>query len=125
MPRPHDPAEVLVLADQAGEIYLIGRKSFALAAIDPDDAPPDGPPLRAIGTLDPTFPIATLGIRTVLGVPAPVVAVPGILDEGEAQLALDLDGGTALLAREMLENVRIRPADHDRVRAALKIAAGQ
>jgi hypothetical protein len=52
-------------------------------------------------------------------VPAPVIAVPGILDSGEAQPAIDMHGACALLARAMLDNVRLRPADHARVRAAL------
>lgn len=116
--------EVLVLVDAADGLYLIGRRFFSQAARSADEPSPDEPALRAIGLLDPAFPIASLGIRTVLGVPAPVFAEPGIMDDGAAVAALALDGTYALLSRTMLDNIRIRPSDRARVRAAL-VPAGQ
>src|SRR5438552_289615 len=108
---------VLVLVDEAGEIYLIGRQLFSRAALPAGEALPDEPALRAIGLLDPAFPIASLGIRTVLGVPAPVFAEPGIMDDGAAVPAIALDGTYVQLSRSMLDNIRIRPSDRARVRA--------
>jgi len=115
-----DPDAVLVLVGPEGEMFLLSRATLARTAVAEDElVSSDETALRVLGALDPAFRVADLGIRTLGGVPAPVIAAPGILDDGEARLTLDEDGGYALLSRAMLEHVRVRPAQHEAVRQAI------
>lgn len=116
------PEDVLVLTAESG-MFLVSRRTFAevtvgeVAGLDEGDL---AGALRVAGVLAPGYPVIKLGVRTLGGLPAPVMAAPGILDSGEAQVAVGDDGTLALFSLEMLEHVRVRPGDYEAVRAAMQ-----
>ncbi|MGD9894231.1 MAG: hypothetical protein AB7R89_25580 [Dehalococcoidia bacterium] len=127
---PASPDDVLVVADAAGTLYLLTRATLACAdggAIDDpevqallSDARADGETLDVLGTLDPAFAIQPLGIRTAAGLPAPILSVPGILDDGDSVVVAGDDGRCAVLSRSMLIHVQVGEAHREAVAGAIR-----